>query len=117
MITFILINSWKCYKSQDQLVITKDQKHTFESHICARWKLVTLKRLLELLLQGGASNFPIHLFRFFPIIDLCDEIVEFREDCHNRNCLWSSVMKRLGVLNDLTIPCALLIEEPLFQFQ
>jgi len=91
MITFILVDSWACYKSQDWLL--KEKRHTFKSHICARWKLVTLKWLLELLLQGGTSNFSILLVFFIPIIDLRDEIVEFREDRHNWDCLWSVTMK------------------------
>ncbi len=92
-------------------------RHTFKSHICARWKLVTLKRLLELLLQCSTSNFPILLVFFVPIIDLRDEIVEFREDRHNRNYLWSVTVKSLEILNDLTIPTMLLTEEPLLQSQ
>ena len=96
MITFILVDSWACYKSQDWSL--KEKRHTFKSHICARWKLVTLKWLLELLLQGGTSNFSILLIFFIPIIDLRDEIVEFREDCHNRDCRWSVMMKSLEVL-------------------
>jgi len=115
MITFVLVDSWICYKSQDQLL--KEKRHTFKSHICARWKLETPKGLLELLLQGGTSNFSILLVFFVPIIYLCDEIVEFCEDRHNRNCLWSVTMKSLEILNDLTIPATLLIEEPLFQSQ
>lgn len=115
MITFILVDSWSCYKSQD--LSLEEKRCTFKSHICARWKLVILKRLLELLLQGGTSNFSILLLFFVPIIDLRDEIVEFREDRHNGNCLWSVTMKSLEILNDLTIPATLLIEECLFQFQ
>jgi hypothetical protein len=115
MITFVLVDSWTCNKSQDQLL--KEKKYTFKSHICARWKVVTLKRLLELLLQGGTGNLSILFVFFIPIVDLCDEIVEFREDRHNRNCLWSVAMKSLEILNDLTIPAMLFIEEPLFQSQ
>jgi len=115
MITFILVNSWTCYKSQDWLLMEK--RHTFKSHICTRRKLVTLKRLLERLLQGGISNFSILLFSFVPIIDLRDEIVKFREDGDNWDYLWSLMMKSLEILNDLTIPATLLIEEPLFQAQ
>jgi len=76
-----------------------------------------LKWLLELLLQGSTSNFSILLIFFVPVIDLRDEIVEFREDCHNWNCLWSVMVKNLEVLSDLTIPAKLLIEEPLLQSQ
>ena len=76
-----------------------------------------LKRLLELLLQGGTSDFSVLLVFFVPIIDLRDEIVEFREDRHNRNCLWSVTMRISEIQNDLTIPATLLIEESLFQFQ
>ena len=94
MITFILINSWKCYKSQNQSV--RITEHTFKLHICTRRKLVTLKRPLELPLQGSTSNFSILPFSFFPIIDLRDEIVEFREDCHNRNYLWLEGNKWFG---------------------
>jgi len=115
MITFFLVDSWTCYKSQDRSL--KKKKHTFKSHICARWKLITLKRLLELLLQGSTSDLSILLVFFVPIINLRDEIVEFREDRHNRNCLWSVTMKNLEILNDLTIPATLLIEEPLLQSQ
>src|SRR6266540_5520689 len=115
MITFFLMDSWTCYKSQDQSL--KKKKHTFKLHICLRWKLITLKRLLELLLQGGTSNFSILLVFFVPIIDLRDEIVKFREDCHNWNCLQSVTMESLEILNDLTIPATLPIEEPLFQSQ
>ena len=97
MITFILVDSWACYKSQDWS-LKEEKRHTFKSHICTRWKLVTLKRLLELLLQGGTSDFSILLIFFIPIIDLCDEIVEFREDRHNWDCLWSVTMKSLEVL-------------------
>jgi hypothetical protein len=115
MITFILFDSWTCYKSQD--LSLKEKRHTFKSHICARWKRVSPKRFLELLLQGGTSDFSILLGFFVPIIDLRDEIVEFREDRHNRNCLWSVKMKSLEILHDLTIPATLLFEERLFQFQ
>src|SRR6266550_5824822 len=115
MITFVLLDSWTWYKSQDRSL--KEKIHTFKSHICARWKLVTLKRLLELLLQCSTSNFPILLVFFVPIIDLRDEIVEFREDRHNRNYLWSVTVKSLEILNDLTIPTMLLTEEPLLQSQ
>src|ERR1700733_504025 len=115
MITFILVNSWSCYKSQG--LSLKEKRRTFKSHTCARWKLVILKRLLELLLQGGTSNFSILLVFFVPIIDLRDEIIEFREDRHNRNCLWSAIMNSLDILNDPTIAATLLIEECLFQFQ
>jgi hypothetical protein len=111
MIPFIIINSWKCYKSQESL---KKKSHTFKSHICVRWKFVALKRLLKLLLQGGTSNFSILFVFFFPIIDLRDEIIEFREDCHNRNCLWLVTMKNAVILSDLTIPATLLIKEHLF---
>jgi len=96
MITFILIDSWACYKSQDWSL--KEKRRTFKLHICARWKLVTLKRPLKLLLQGGASNFSVLLVFFIHIIDLRDEIVEFREDRHNWDCLWSVTMKNLEVL-------------------
>ena len=115
MITFILVDSWTCYKSQDQSL--KEKRHTFKSHICARWKLVTLKRVLELLLQGGASDFSILLISDVHIIDLRDEIVKFCEDRHNRDCLSSVTMKSLEILNDLTIQATLLVEEPLFQSQ
>jgi hypothetical protein len=115
MITFILFDSWTCYKSRD--LSPKHKRHTLKSHICTRWKLVTPKRLLELLLQGGTSDFSIHLVFFIPIIDLRDEIVEFREDRHNRNCLSSVTMKNLDILNDPTIPAPFIIEERLFQFQ
>jgi len=114
MITFVLVNSWTCYKSQDQSL---EKRHTFKSHICARWKLVTLKRVLKLLLQGGASDFSILVISFVHIIDLCDEIVKFCEDRHNRDCLSSVTMTSLEILNDLTIQAMLLIEEPLFQSQ
>jgi len=115
MITFILMDSWTCYKSQDQSL--KEKRHTFKSHICARWKLVILKWLLKLLLQGGTSDFSILLIFFIHIIDLRNEIIEFREDPHNRDCLWSVTMKSLEILDDLTIPATLLIEEPVFQSQ
>ena len=115
MIPFILVDSWTCYKSQDWLL--KKKRHTFKLHICTRWKLVTLKWLLKLLLQGGTSNFSILLRFFVPIIDLRDEVIEFREDGHNWDCLWSATMKNLDILNDLTIPATLLIEERLFQGQ
>jgi len=114
MITFIIINSWKCCKSQEQLL---KKRHTFKSHICTGWKIVTLKRILELLLQGGISNFSIFLVIFFPIVDLRDEIIKFHEDCHNWNCLWSVIKKSVEILSDLTIPATVLIEEHLFQFQ
>jgi len=115
MITSVLVDSWSCYKSQDQSL--RKRRHTFKSHICARWKLVTHKRLLELVLQGGTSDSYILLVVQGPIIDLGDEIVEFREDRHNRNCLWSVTMNGFEILNDLTIRAKLLIEEPLFQTQ
>ncbi len=92
-------------------------KHTFKSHICPRWKLITLKRLLKLLLQGGTSYLSILLVSFVPIIDLRDEIFEFHEDHHNRNCLWSVTTNSLEILNDLTIPGKFLIEKPLIQSQ
>ena len=97
MITLVIINSWKSYKSQDQSLIEK--RPTFKLHICTRWKIVSLKWLLKLLLQGGTSNFSILLFFFLPIKDLCDEIIKFCENCHNRNCLWSVTMKRLEILS------------------
>ena len=115
MITFVVVDSLTCYKSQDRSL--KEKRPTFKSHIRARWKLVTLKRLLELLLQGGTSNFSILLIFCIPIIDLRDEIVEFRKDCHNWNCLWSVTMKSSEILNNVTIPTRSLIEEPLFQSQ
>jgi hypothetical protein len=93
MITCVIINSWKCCKSQDWS--PKEERHTFKSHICTRWKLVSLERLLKLLLQGGTSNPSIHLIIFVSIKDLRDEIVEFREDRYNRNCLWLVMMKRM----------------------
>ena len=115
MITFILVDSWTCYKSQDCLL---KKRHTFKLHICTRWELVSLKWLFKLLLQGGTSNFSIPLVFFVPIIDLCDEVIEFREDSHNWDCFWSVTMNNLDILNDLTIPAAtLLIKEPLFQGQ
>jgi len=95
----------------------KKKRHTFKLYICTRWKIVTLKWLLEFLLQGGTSNFSILFVSFFPIIDLRDEIIEFREDCHNWNCLRSVTKKSVEVLSDLTIPATLVIEEILFQFQ
>src|SRR6267378_8706569 len=98
MITFVVVDSLTCYKSHNRSL--KEKRHTFKSHKCARWKLVTLKRLLELLLQGGTSDFSILLVFFVPIIDLCDQIVEFREDRNNRNCLWSGMMKSLEILTD-----------------
>jgi hypothetical protein len=112
MIAFVIIDSWKCCKSQDQSL--KEKRHTFKSHICTRRKLVFLKRLLKLLLQCGTSNFPIHLFFLVPIKDLRNEIIEFREDCHNRNCLWSVMMEKLEILNKFTMPIMLLIEESPF---
>ena len=115
MITFIIIKSWKCCKSLDQLL--KEKGHTFKLHVCTRWKIVTLKWPLKLLLQGGTSNFSIFLIFFFPIIDLCDEIIKFHEDRHNGGFLWLITMKSLEILSNLTIPAALFIEEPLFQFQ
>jgi len=115
MITFILVDSWTCYKPQDRSL--KEKRRTFKSHICARWKLVTPKRLLELVLQGGTSDLYILFFSFIRIIDLRDEIVEFRENRYNRNCLWSVTMNGLKVPNDLTIPAKLLIEESLLQSQ
>jgi len=102
MITFFIIESWKCYQFLDQSL--KEKRHTFKLHICTRWKIVTLKWLLKLLLQGGTSNFSILLVSFFPIIDLCDEIIKFREDGHNWSCVWSIRMKILEILSDLTIP-------------
>ena len=93
MITFTLVDSWTCCKFQERSL--KEKRHTFKSHICARWKLVTLKRLLKPLLQGGVGNISILLVFFVQIIDLRDEIIEFREDRHNRNCLWSVTMKSL----------------------
>ena len=111
MITFIIIDSWKWYnKSQDQSL--QEKRHTFKLHICIRWKLVTLKWFLKLLLQGGTSNFSI-----LPIIDLCDKVIKFCEDCHNWNCLWSVTVRCLEILNEFTIPATLFIEEPLLQFQ
>ncbi len=112
MITSILMDSWTWYESQDWLL--KKKRHTFTLHICTRWKLVTLKWLLELLLQGGISNLSVFLIFFVSIIDLGDEIVEFHEDGHNWNCLCSFPMRGLEIVNDLTIPAMLLIEEPLF---
>ena len=76
---------------QNQLL--KKRRHTFKSHICTRWKFVTFKRLLKFLLQGGTGNFSILFVFLLPIIDLCDEIIKFCEDRHNRNCLWSATMK------------------------
>src|SRR6266567_1488706 len=102
MITFVLVDSWTWYKFQDWLL--KEKRHTFKSHICTRWKLVTLKRLLKLLLQGGISNLSVLLIFFVYIIDLGDEIVKFREDGHNGDYLWSVLMKRLEILNDLPFP-------------
>ena len=115
MITFIIVDCWKCYKSLDQLL--EENRHTFKLHICTRWKFVTLKWLLKLLLQCGTSNFSILLVFFFPVIDLCDEIIKFCEDRYNWSCLWSVMMKSLKMLSDLTIPATLLTEEPLFQLQ
>jgi hypothetical protein len=54
---------------------------------------------------------------FVHIVDLRGEIVEFREDRHYRNCLWSATMMSFDILNDLTIPAKLLIEKSLFQSQ
>jgi len=102
-------------KSQDQSL--EEKRHTFKSHICARWKLVILKRLLKLLLQGSTSDFSILLVFFVHIINLRDEIVEFCEDRHNRDCLSSVTMKSLEILNYLTIQAMLFIEEALFQSQ
>lgn len=115
MIAFVIVNSWKCHKSQDQSL--REKRHAFKSHICTRRKLVFLKWLLKLLLQCGTSNLSIHLFFFVPIKDLRDEIIEFREDCHNRNYLWSVMMEKLEILNKFTAPITLLVEESLFQFQ
>jgi len=114
MINFVFVESWTCCKSQDRL---KEKRHTLKSHICARWKIVTPKWLLELILQGGTSDLYILFFSLVPIIDLRDEIVEFREDCHNRNCIWPVKIKSLEGLNDHTTPAKLLIEELLFQSQ
>jgi len=63
-----------------------------------RWKFVALKWFLEFFLQGGTSNFSIFLVFFSPVIDLCDEIIIFHEDCHNRNCICSAIMKGLEIL-------------------
>ena len=115
MVIFVLVDSWTCYKSH--VWSLEEKRHTFKSHICTRWKLVTLKWLLKLLLQGGTSNYSIFLVFLVPIIDLRNEIVEFREDGHNRNCPRSVIIKSSEILNDLTIPTTLLIEEPLFQTQ
>jgi len=87
MITFVFVDSCSCYKSQDQWL--KGKRHTFKSHICTRRKLVTPEWYLELVLQGGTSNLSILLLSYVHVIYLRDEIVEFREDCHNRNYLWS----------------------------
>jgi len=102
MITFILVDSWTCYKSQYRSL--KEKRRTFKSHICARWKFVTPKRLLELVPQGGTSDLYILFVSYVRIIDLRDEIVEFREDRHNRNCLWSVTMKSLKVPNISPFP-------------
>ena len=115
MITFVLVDSWTCYKLQDMSL--KEKKHTFKSYICARWELVTLERLFKLLLQGGISDYSILFVFFVPVIHLRDEIVEFREYGHNRNCLWSVAMKSMEIVNDLTIPVMILIEEHLLQSQ
>ena len=117
MITFVLVDCWACCKSQDRPLKDKT-RYTFKSHICAGWKLVSLKRLLELILQGSTSDLYILLLVFVRIIDLRDEIVEFREDSHNRNfMLWSVTMRNSEIANNYTIPANLLIEEPLFQSQ
>jgi len=94
-----------------------ERRHTFKSHIRTGWKLVTLERLLELLLQGGTGDFSILIVVFVPIVYLSDEVVEFREDRHNRDCVWSVTTKSLEILNYFTIQAKSLIEEHLFQSQ
>jgi len=115
MVTIVIIDSWTCHKSHDWSLGKK--RHTFKLHICTRWKLVTLKWLLKLFLQGCTSDYSIFHWFFVPIIDLRNEIVEFREDRHNWNCPRSVLIKSSQILNNLTIPTTLLIEEPLFQTQ
>jgi len=63
------------------------KRHTFESHIYTRSKLVTLEWHLELLLQGNL--YILFLSFVHCVIYLRDEIIEFHEDRHNRNCFWS----------------------------
>jgi hypothetical protein len=115
MITFVLMNSWTCFKFQDQS--PKEKGHTFKSHICARWELVTLERLYELVFQGGISDYPILFVLFVPVIHLRDEVVEFCKDRHDRNCLWSVAINSLEIPNGLTVPAKVLIEEHPFQSQ
>ena len=91
MITFVLVDSWTGNKSRDKWLM--ERRHTFKSHIRTGRKLVTLEWPLELHLQGGTSDFSILLVFFVCIIYLRDEIVEFREDRHNRNCLCLVTMK------------------------
>ena len=83
VITFVFVDSCSCFKSQDQW--QKVKGHTFKSHIRAGWKLITLERDLELLLQGGTSDLDILLLGFVRIIHLRDEVVKFSKDRHNRN--------------------------------
>ena len=80
-------------------------------HVSARAEFVAAERLLELLLQGIQSRLDILLFVFFSVIDPCEDIVELREDCYNRNCIWLVSANRLDIPGELTIPGAILVEK------
>jgi hypothetical protein len=73
--------------------------------------------VLEFLIQGIQSVVGIFYFVFFHVKDLCDKIVEFHEDRHNRNCISSVSDNRLDNPHELTIPSAILVEELHFQWQ
>ena len=109
MVTFVLMDSWIWYKSQDRLL--DEKRPTFKAHISTRWEVVASEWLLENVLQGINGDLGILIFVFGPVIDLCDEIVEFGENRHNRNCSLSASDKTLDILVELTIPGAFLVEE------
>lgn len=50
-------------------------------------ELKPLEWLLEPLFQHLKGGFSILAFFFVSIIDLCDKVIEFSEDCYNRNCI------------------------------
>jgi len=75
-------------------------------------EFVATEWLLEFLLQGIQGICDILLFVFFPVKDLCDEIIKFHEDCHNWNYSNLSVSdKHLDILHEFTIPGTILIKE------
>ena len=82
-----------------------------------RVEFVAAERLLEFLLQGIQSILGILFFVFLSIEDLCDEIIKFHEDRHNRNCIYQFLTGNLDIPDELTIPSTILVEELHFQWQ